>query len=187
MRRRACRPPVPPRSAPRQRPTAAACSRSISDRANGSNSRSASGRPRHSDSASRRIVDACCRVAAPERLSASAQQPLKLLQVELTLLDAQQIPGRASDQSGLVAVDGERLAQPGDLNAQQPLGGIGRLVAQQLVEKTVAGHDPVGVAQQQREQRPLPRSANRHAHTIAPHLKRPQDLEFQTRAHGPCR
>jgi hypothetical protein len=73
---------------------------------------------------------------------------------------------------------GELAVEPG------PLGGRGRgLVTEQLLDQLVAGHDPVGVAQQQPEQRPLPRPADPHLDIIEPDLERPENAKRQASAH----
>ena len=107
------------------------------------------------------------------------------MQVQLAVLDPEQIAGRPGLQPRLsVAVTvAERLAQPGDLNPQHPVGRGRGLVAEQFLDQLVAGDDPVGVAQQQPEQRPLPRPADPHRGIIEPDLERPENAEHQASAH----
>ena len=85
-----------------------------------------------------------------ERVPAIAQPLLERLEIELALLDAQQITGGTSEQSRLVGGGGQRLAQARDLHVEHSFGRLGRLIAHQLIHQTGAGHDSVGVAQQQR-------------------------------------
>ena len=125
------------------------------------------------------------RIAVLERLPPGRYLLLERVQVQLAVLDPEQIAGRPGQQPGLavaVAV-AERLAQPGDLNPQHPVGRGRGLVTEQLLDQLVAGHDPVGVAQQQPEQRPLPRPADPHLDIIEPDLERPENAKRQASAH----
>ena len=56
--------------------------------------------------------------------------------------------------AALAALRFERRPQPGDVHPQRLLLA-GRVVAPELVEDAIGGHDPVDVEQQQGEQRPL--------------------------------
>ena len=94
------------------------------------------------------------------------RQTLEPLQVELSRVDAQQIPRRSRDQPWLSLAIGKRLAQPRDLHSQHPLERPRRLVRQQLIDQLIARENPVGVAQQQRQQRALPRPADSHQRAI---------------------
>ena len=100
------------------------------------------------------------RVAVAQRVPAGGHLLLERVQVQLAILDPQQIAGRPGQQPRLAVAVGERLAQPGDLNPQHPLRSGRGLIAEQFIDQLVAGDDAVGVAQQQPQQRPLPRPAN---------------------------
>ena len=73
------------------------------------------------------------------------------MQVELGRLDREQVAGRPGQQS----LRGQQLAQPRDVDLQALHRGLGRLVAPELVDQTVAREDVVRVHEQQREQRAL--------------------------------
>ena len=105
------------------------------------------------------------------------------MQIQLAVLDPEQIAGRPGLQPRLSVPVGERLAQAGDLNPQHPVGRGRGMVAEQFLDQLVARDDPVGVAQQQPEQRPLPRPADPHRGIIEPDLERPENAERQTSAH----
>ena len=83
-----------------------------------------------------------------KRVASISHPLLECVQVQLTWLDTEQVPGRASEQPRPMATVGERLAQAGDLNVQHRFGRTGWLIAEQFVDQLVAGYDPVGMAQQ---------------------------------------
>ena len=72
------------------------------------------------------------RVTAAQRVPASGHPLLKHIQIQLTWLDAQQVPGRPGQHPGRTAAS-DGLAQPGDLHPQHPLRRPGRLIAEQLI------------------------------------------------------
>ncbi len=123
------------------------------------------------------------RVAVPQRLPPVGYLLLERVQVQLAIRDPQQIAGRLGQQPRLAVAFGERLAEPGDLNPQHPLRSGRGLIAEQFIDQLVAGDDAVGVAQQQPEQRPLPRPADPYRGTIEPDLERPENAEHQASAH----
>lgn len=108
---------------------------------------------------------------------------LEYLQIQFAVLNAQQVPGRAGQQPRRTVPAAEDLAQPGDLHPQHPLRRSRRLIAQQLIDQLVPGDHAVGVAQQQRQQRALPRPADVHQRSAEPDLQRPEDPEFQPSVH----
>jgi hypothetical protein len=118
-----------------------------------------------------------------QRLPTSGHPLLERVQVQFTVLDAEQVPGRAGEQPRLGVTVGERLAQPGDLNVQHRFGRTGQLIAEQFVDQLVAGDDAVGVAQQHCEQGTLLRPADPHRNAAGPDLERPEDPELQMTAH----
>ncbi len=120
-----------------------------------------------------------------KRVPASGHPLLEHLQIQLPVLDAERVPGRAGDQSGRSVPVGEHLAQPGDLHPEHRLRRTIRLITEQLVDQLVAGDDPVGVAQQQREQGPLPGPADPHRRPAGLDLQRPEDPELQASTHRP--
>jgi hypothetical protein len=76
----------------------------------------------------------------------------------------------------------QRPPQPRDVD----LDGLGRrrrrLLAPQLVDQAVAAERLPGVQEQHRQQRPLPRAADRH-HTVAvDDLQWPEDAEFDAQS-----
>ena len=123
------------------------------------------------------------RIAVRERLPPGRYLLLERMQVQLAVLDPEQIAGRSGLQPRLAVPVAEHLAQPGDLNPQHPVGRGRGLVAEQFLDQLVAGHDAVGVAQQQPEQRSLPRPADPHRGAIEPDLEWPENAERQASAH----
>jgi hypothetical protein len=91
---------------------------------------------------------------------------LERVQVELTWLDAQQVPRRAGHQPRLAVMGCEHLAQAGDLNSQRTVGRLDRLIPEELLDQPVTGNDTVGAREQQGEQRPLPWSADTDRNAI---------------------
>jgi hypothetical protein len=126
------------------------------------------------------------RVAVRERLPARGGQVIVPVQVQFAVGDMEHVPGRPGPQPWLSRVLGlgKRLAQPGDMDPQHPFGRTRGLIAEQLIDQLVTGDDPVRVAQQQREQRPLPRPADPHRRRAVLDLQRPEDPERQTSAHA---
>ena len=152
-------------------------SRSTSTRANGSNSRSASGRPRHSPSASR---SASPRPPGPRARAPAAPRraAFEAVQVEPAGRDVQHVARRARDEHRVAAaVRAERLAEPRDVDLERVAGGGGRVVGPQLLDQPIAGHDAVGLQQQDREQRPLLGAAEREPVTVRADLERAEDAE----------
>jgi hypothetical protein len=123
------------------------------------------------------------RIAVRERLPPGRYLLLERVQVQLAILDPEQLAGRPGLKPRLAVPVGERLAQPGDLNPQHPVCRGRGLVAEQFLDQLVAGDDPVGMAQQQPEQRSLSRPADPHRGTIEPDLERPEYAEHQAIAH----
>jgi hypothetical protein len=60
--------------------------------------------------------------------------------------------------------------------------GLGYLVAAELFEQSFARHDAIGAHQQDGEQRPLSRSADRQRPAVRSCLERPEDEEFHRSA-----
>jgi len=123
------------------------------------------------------------RILRLKRPSAGGHLLLERVQVQLAVLDAEHVPGRASEQPRLWVTIGERLAQAGNLNMEHRFSRTGRLITEQFVDQLVAGYDAVGVAQQQREQGTLLRPADPHRGAVEPDLERPEDSKLQTTAH----
>ena len=126
------------------------------------------------------------RVAVRERLPPGGRPVIEGVQVQLAGRDPQHVTGRPGEQPWLspgVPV-GERFAQARDLDPQYPLRGARGLIAEQFVDQVVARDDPVGVAQQQREQCPLPRTADPDRRRAAFDLEWPEDREHQASVHA---
>ena len=121
---------------------------------------------------------------APERERLGGRslrdEPLEPLDVQLPLLHAQQIAGRARDD----AVGAESLSQCVHVHLQRARAARRRLLAPDAVQQTVHGDDLVRVQQEQREQRPRPLPTESHRPTVVVHhLQRPQQPEL----HSPFR
>ena len=88
------------------------------------------------------------RIAVRKRLPPGRYLLLEQVHVQFAVRDMEQVTRRPGLQPRLPAAGdvAERLAQPGDLNAQYPVCRCRGLVAEQLIDQLVAGDDPVGVA-----------------------------------------
>jgi hypothetical protein len=127
------------------------------------------------------------RIVLLQRATAVGDVLFERLQVQLPWLDAKHVPGRAREQPRIpVAVAaGERLTKTRDLHAKRLLGAVSGQIAQQRVDQPLARHDPAGVAQKQRQQRPLPRPADSHRRIVEQNLQRPENPELKARPHLP--
>ena len=125
------------------------------------------------------------RIPLGQRIPADGHPLLEHLQVQLTWLNPQHVPTGAGQYPRRAV--GQDLAQPGNLHPQHPLRRFRRLIAEQFLGELVNGDDRVRVAQQQRQQRPLPGPADPHQRSFEPDLQRPEDPELQPSAHvDPC-
>jgi hypothetical protein len=100
------------------------------------------------------------------------------VEVEEIGVDLDEIAGRTRAQRGL----GKRLAQAGDVRLDHLDRRLGRLDAPQAVNEPVHGDDPVQIEQEQREQRPLLRRAQRNGLFPVHDLERAEDPIFHGRA-----
>jgi hypothetical protein len=99
-------------------------------------------------------------IAVRERLACLLEQDLEAVQVELAVRDVQQVAGCAGDEQRVAAaVRAERLAQPRDMDLEGVVRGRRRIVGPQLLDQAVAGDDAIGLQQEDRQQRPLLRTA----------------------------
>jgi hypothetical protein len=57
------------------------------------------------------------------------------------------------------------------------------LIGEQLTDQPIARHHPVRAEQQQRQQGPLLRSANRHRGVVHPNIQRAQNPELESARH----
>jgi hypothetical protein len=93
-----------------------------------------------------------------ERALPLGSKTLETLGIELSGMDAQDVPRGLCDQALGIAEHTSKLGHPvvDDLDR-----GFGRFLAPELVDERVEGHDPVRVQQEHREQGALGRSAKR--------------------------
>ena len=115
-----------------------------------------------------------------EQLPRLRHEALEALEVELTTLDAQQVSGRACNETRLVAGrHAEHLPQPRDLVAQGVVGRVLRQLGEELADQTLARDDTIGAQEEQRQQCPLLRPPDRHEGSVHSNRKRTQDPELQ--------
>jgi hypothetical protein len=114
-----------------------------------------------------------------KRATAFVEQPLKAIYVELVRRDAQQIPRRSCEQSGLaVLLATEHLAQAMDVGVERMGRARRRLIAPQRVDENVTSDDRICPQEQERQQRTLLRPPERQRGAVRSDLERPQDSEF---------
>jgi hypothetical protein len=101
-------------------------------------------------------------------------QPLEARRVDLVALDAQQVAGGLGDEPAV----SEHSAHPGDRHLEGLGEGGRRLVAPELVREAIGRHHPVGVQQENREQRALPGSAERERAIVVANLQRAENPEI---------
>ncbi len=104
-------------------------------------------------------------------------QLLEPIHVQLTRTDPQQIPRWPSHQPQPVRTGRQHPPQPRDTSVQQTPRRGRRILPPQVGHQPLPRHHPVGVQQQQREQPPLLRAAQRDWPAVREHLQRPQDPE----------
>ena len=114
------------------------------------------------------------RVPLLERSPPLGQQPLEAVQVELAGLDVHEVAGRAREED---RVGAERLAQPRHVDLERVARRRRRVLGPQLLDQAVAGDDPVGLQQQDRQQRALLRAAEREPAPVRADLERTEDAE----------
>ena len=106
------------------------------------------------------------RRARRERAPPLLRQVLEAVEIELAEADAQDVAGRARDENALVASPAERRAQARDVDLQRVGGARRRPLAPQLVDQRIRRDDLVGAQQQDRQQRTLLATAERHLHAV---------------------
>ncbi len=154
-------------------------SRSTSMRANGSNARSASGLPRHSAERLAQALGGTLRRARRERAASLLGQVLEALEIELAEADTQEVAGRARDENALVASAlPECRAQARDVDLQRVGGARRRPLAPQLVDQRIRRDDLVGAKEEDRKQRALLATAERHLHSVVHSLERAEHPEL---------
>ena len=121
-------------------------------------------------------------IAVLERSPALSKPLLERLQVELSLLDAQQLAGRASEQPRLLTVIRQRFAQTRDLYVQQR--SAESPADRRAAHRPDRSRDTTWLAlhnSSASSARCLGPPTVRHA--VAADLERPEDREFHTSAH----
>ena len=122
------------------------------------------------------------RVPLLERSPPLGQQPLEAVQVELAGLDVHEVAGRAREED---RVGAERLAQPRHVDLDGVARRRRRVLGPQLLDQAIAGDDPVGLQQQDRQQRALLRAAEREPVPVRADLERTEDAEVDA-SRGPA-
>ena len=100
-----------------------------------------------------------------------AEQLLEAIEVELARLDPHEV-ARGLRHDPLAP---ERLAEAGDVDLQRRASGLGRSRVPKLVDQAVAGDNPVGLEQEEREQRTLLDAAEGELPAVVGDLERPED------------
>ena len=98
------------------------------------------------------------------------------MQVELLPLQPHDVPriARQNERAGRA----ERLSQLRYTHLQRRPPGLRRILAPQLVDQTIGGHNPVGVQQQNRQQRALLGTGERDQRVAVGDLKRAENPEL---------
>jgi hypothetical protein len=108
----------------------------------------------------------------------AVQSALEALEVELAALDQQRVAGRARDQPP--AARTHRLAQLRHPHAERRRAGRGLALAPQRIHQPVRGDDLPRVQEQEGQQLPLPRPADRHLGAVLQDLERPEQPELHS-------
>ena len=117
------------------------------------------------------------RLAAVERRSPLGRHALEPVGVHLIGVGLEHIAPAAADEHALA----ERLAQPRDVDLHRLRRGVGRLLAPELVGDPVDRDDLAPMKQQDRQDRPLPGSAERGLPPVDQDLERAKNPEFHQR------
>ena len=119
------------------------------------------------------------RRATPERERLArpriGAQPGELVEVCAPCRNVEHVPRGARAERG--AVLPERLAQAGDVHLQRGAGGLGRVVAPELVDQPLGRDDAVRLEQQQREHGALLARAEIQRDAVTVGLERPEQSE----------
>ena len=105
-------------------------------------------------------------------------QRLEAQEIELVRFDRNQIAGRPGQQDPLR----QQLAQARDVHLQRRHGRLGRLIAPELVDQTLARDDPICAQQQERQHRPLLRAPQRERPITPLHLERAEQPVLHARS-----
>ena len=117
------------------------------------------------------------RIAAESTLR-FAHQPLKPPRVDPLGVDLQHVPGPRAAHRHPTATGAQDLADPRHVHLQRVLRGSGRALAPQLVGQAVKRDSLRRVDQQQRENGPLLRAAERKRLATSDDLQRPEGSEL---------
>ena len=109
------------------------------------------------------------------RVSRLLDQQLEAKQIELVRPDTDHVARFLRDDR---LVRRERFAELRDVVLQRVRGRAGRPSAPQLLDQPVCRHDLVRAREQEGEQRPLPRAAEREHTALLDDLERSQDAEL---------
>ena len=121
------------------------------------------------------------RVSLGKCLASVCDEALELLEIKLARLDPQQVPGCASHEPGLVLRRRrERLPQSRDVVSQRVVSRVHALLCEKLRDQPVARDDAVRAKKEQREQRPLLRTADGHRGSVHPNRQRAEHPELET-------
>ena len=144
--------------------------------ANGSCSRSASGRPRHRAERVAQLRRRSLAASPAARAARPSAAAARTGAVELVVVELQHVAGRAGDEHGRLA---QRLAQARHVRVERGWASGRRALAPERVDQAVAREHLARVEQQHREQRLLPRAAERAAGGPPPSVEGPEDAELE--------
>ena len=109
------------------------------------------------------------------RQRAVLDEPLEAVDVELAVVHPQEVARRTRDD----AIGAERLPQRVYVHLQRARAARRRLLAPDPVDQAVDRDDLVRVEQEQRQESPRSRAAERHGRAVVAHdLERPQQPEL---------
>ena len=131
----------------------------------------------------KRLVDPLpsgLRLTARARAMRLAKRLLPAVDIALARVHIQQVAVRLIDQPAAVSASlAQRLAQARDMHLQADTRSRGRVLAPQLVDQPLGGHDATALQRQDREQRPRPLTPQRHRPATHTHLDRTEQLDLQ--------
>jgi hypothetical protein len=126
-------------------------------------------------------------VASGGVFASPGQEVLESGSVESSTLNRQEVAGRLGDHDGAAAAFSERLAQPGDEDAERAGGPFLGFFAPEVLHQALNWNDPVGGQQEQDKDGPLAAPGKGHRPPLRGDLKRTKDAEFHRAAPLPLR
>lgn len=111
------------------------------------------------------------------------EQPLEPGAVEIAWVELEHVPRRASADEPVT----ERFAERRHVDLQELASRLGRPSFPELLDEGVRRHDLVGAQEEERQQRPVLRGADRDLAVVPRHLERTQDPELHLPPSSPAR